>query len=101
MNMTLMPHYKRDYAVWISAIGCQCARRIHSDLAQCCGKTMKAAKLTELDDQLCGDAISYEAKSRENDWLVALHETEQDRRYISRATAAHALGAINRNCPAP
>lgn len=63
--------------------------------------TVKAAKLTELDDQLCGEQFSYEAESHDEDSLVALHEMERGRRYISRAIAACAFGAINRNCPAP
>lgn len=51
-------------------------------------KTVSAMELAELADKLCGDLISYEAASREDDWLVALLEAEQDRRYISRAIVA-------------
>ena len=100
MNMTLMPHYKRDYAVWIAAIGCQCARRIHSDLAQCCGKTMKAAKLTELDDQLCGGKASYEARpvKAAGSWPCERLSRVVD---TSEEQSHHVLWRDNRNCPAP
>lgn len=103
--MMLIPPDKRDYAAWMAAIGCQGMKPTPHSFANkndnSNGDTMKAVQPTELDDQLCGDKVSYEAESRNEDSLVALHEMKQGRRYIRRVIVACAYGAINRNCPAP
>lgn len=64
------------------------------------GETAKAAKMTELDDQLCGGKASYEARpvKAAGSWPCERLSRVVD---TSEEQSHHVLWRDNRNCPAP